>query len=86
MQTELRNDDIYGRLSFAGTDSSGYMLTYASEPLERVSELESSMTGSVETKAEVLSPWIHSILFFRTDESMSPVLEAQVPKGRVRYA
>lgn len=73
-------DDIYGRLSFAG--STGFLAAYGADQQDtRISELENSMES--DEKGNILSPWIHAILFFRTDESMSPVLEASVPRGRV---
>lgn len=77
-------DDIYGRLSFAGATSSGYIGAVTGEvPDHRMSMLETSFAEAVEERPDIMSPWIHAILFFRTDDSQSPVLEASVPKGRV---
>ena len=80
-------DDIYGRLDFAGGDSAGFMTVCGGDGAEqKVSTLESSFDAVAEERADILSPWIHSILFIRTDDSMSPVLEASVPRGRVSAA
>lgn len=78
-------DDIYGRLDFAGGDSGGFLTACDGDSAEqKLSTLESSFDATAEGSADILSPWIHAILFIRTDDSMSPVLEASVPRGRVR--
>jgi hypothetical protein len=76
-------DEIYGRLAFAGPNS-GYIAAVGEAcPNSGMSALESSFADSVVVRSDLLSPWIHAILFFRTDDSQSPVLEALVPKGRI---
>ena len=79
-----RADDIYGRLTYAGSEVPGFISTGNSGLEPKISELESSFEETVDEKSNIFSPWIHAILFIRTDDSLSPVLEASVPKGRVR--
>ncbi len=77
-ETAKAADDIYGRLTFANGNAP---LIDPNVEYGTRGSFEESPAGE-DTQFES-SPWISAILFIRTDDSMTPVLESCVPAGKV---
>jgi hypothetical protein len=75
-------DDIYGSLDFTTPHGDRDSTEFLRAPSILVDNYVPNPSALLDT-SNPLSPWVHSILLVRSNESLLPTVEAIVPKGRV---
>lgn len=76
-------DDIYGSLDFNTPHGDKESTDFPIASTTLVDNYVPNPAAMLDT-SNPHSPWIHSILLVRSNESLAPSLEAIVPRGRVR--
>jgi hypothetical protein len=75
-------DDIYGSLDFSTPQGDRDSVDFPKAPSILVDNYVPNPSALLDT-TNPFSPWVHSILLVRSNESFVPTVEAVVPKGRV---